>query len=90
MNTLPLDDVKLILKEIIVNDLDANIQMKDIGEDQSLYEDGIGLDSINLVNFIMLVEEKFNISFDQDQLNAATFSNIHNLATHINARLVVQ
>jgi acyl carrier protein len=90
MHSLAIDQVTLTLKEIIVNDLDTNMQMEDIAEDQSLYEDGIGLDSISIVNFIILVEDRFNINFEQEHINTAMFSNLHNLATHISARMEAQ
>ena len=52
------EDVKSELKGIIVHDLDVNIKMEDIDDEVSLYDDGLGLDSISVINFIVLIEKK--------------------------------
>ncbi len=75
------------LKEIIANELESNIDINDIEVTASLYEDGIGLDSISIVNFIVLIEKKFNISFDDMDVNARTFSSIEKLGDFIDTKL---
>jgi acyl carrier protein len=75
------------LKEIIANELESNIDINDIDVTASLYEDGIGLDSISIVNFIVLIERKFNISFDDIDVNAKTFSSIEKLGDFIDEKL---
>lgn len=75
--------VKLKLKEIVLNDLDVNIESQQIDDTVSLYDDGIGLDSIAIINFIVLVEERFNISFDENEISARVFSNIQSLGEFI-------
>lgn len=87
METIALDQVKSDLKQIIAYDLDANIGITDIRDDVSLYEDGVGLDSITIVNFIVLIENKFNFSFGEDEINAHLFSSLNNLAEFINSRV---
>ena len=75
--------VKLKRKEIVLNDLDVNIESQQIDDTVSLYDDGIGLDSIAIINFIVLVEERFNISFDENEISARVFSNIQSLGEFI-------
>lgn len=79
--------VKLKLKEIVLNDLDVNIESQQIDDTVSLYDDGIGLDSIAIINFIVLVEERFNISFDENEISARVFSNIQSLGEFILTKL---
>lgn len=86
MNSLTLEEIKLKLKTIISDELDANIRLEDIGDDVSLYEDGIGLDSISIINFVVLIESRFYMSFGDD-INAKMFSNINNLATYIYSKM---
>jgi acyl carrier protein len=87
METIAQNQVIKKLKEIIAYDLDANISIEDIHEDISLYEDGIGLDSIAIVNFIVLIENRFNLEFEENEINGQLFSSLNNLAVFINAKI---
>jgi acyl carrier protein len=80
------DHVKLLLKKIIAEDLDSNIEIGSIKDDVSLFDDGIGLDSISMVNLMVHVEKKFNISFDDEEVNLATFKNVNSLAQYIQSK----
>ena len=68
------------LKNIIADQLDANIKRAEITLDVSLLEDGLGLDSIMLVELISLVEENFSFQFAEDELDLNIFTNIQTLA----------
>jgi len=84
------DRIMLKVKEIIANDLDTGIAIEDLRDESSLYEDGIGLDSINIVNLIVLIEQRFNVNFEPEEITAAMFSNIKSLAAHIEAKLSLE
>lgn len=83
METAVIDSIKSKLKEIIVEDLSVNISPDQIRDDISLYEDGIGLDSISIVNFIVTIEKKFDMKFGENEITARLFSNINSLAEFI-------
>jgi acyl carrier protein len=78
-----IEDIKRKLKDIIVNELDSNIGEGDIRNDISLFEDGIGLDSITIVNFIVQIEKAFQFGFAEDEINVKLFSSINSLAMFI-------
>jgi acyl carrier protein len=71
------------LKHLIADELDVNIQLAEIGPDVPLLEDGLGLDSIAIVELITLIEEKFAIEFGEDDLNIDAFANIRTLSQWI-------
>ena len=71
------------LKTIIADQLDANIERAEITHDIPLLEDGLGLDSIMLVELISLVEETFGFQFEEDDLDMAVFTNLDTLATFV-------
>lgn len=75
------------LKEIIVNKLDVNLTYDDIDENVSLYEDGLGLDSIAIVDLIVLIEKDFAVSIEDDELNAGLFKNLNTLADFIQTKI---
>jgi acyl carrier protein len=83
MKELTVEDVKEQLKDIIADDLDANIDRSEIDGESSLYDDGIGLDSIAIINFIVLIEKKFVISFEEGEISGRLFGNINTLAAFI-------
>ena len=87
MEILQLETVKDKLKEIIANDLDADIKIEDIRDDVSLYEDGIGLDSITIVNFIVIIENRLHVNFEGDEINARLFGSINNIAELVASKL---
>lgn len=71
------------LKGIIVNDLDVNVKMTDIDEHASLFEDGLGLDSIAIVDLIVAIEKDFSISIEEEELSSGLFKNLTALAAFI-------
>jgi acyl carrier protein len=68
------------LKDIISQELDANITREEIGNDTPLFEEGLGLDSVVLVELISLVEKEFGIKFSDDELRPESFSTVKVLA----------
>ncbi|MEM9540467.1 MAG: acyl carrier protein [Cyanobacteria bacterium P01_E01_bin.42] len=75
------------LKTIIADDLDVNLKKDDIDEDASLFEGGLGLDSIVIVELISLIEENFEIEFSDLELNPEYFSNLKVLAEFVSQKL---
>jgi len=68
------------LKKIISEELDVNLKPEDIDENASLFEDGLGFDSVTIVELIALVEEYFKIQFSDDELSLEPFSSLKVLA----------
>jgi acyl carrier protein len=87
MNELTIAEIKTRLKEIIVNDLEVNIDPSDITDQVSLYDEGLGLDSIAIVNFIVTIEARFNFSFDESEISSKLFGNIETLAEFIDSKI---
>lgn len=75
------------LKVIIADELDVNLKAEAIDENASLFEDGLGLDSIAIVELISLIEKKFGLQFADTELNPEAFSNLKVLASAIDSKL---
>lgn len=71
------------LKDIIVNDLDINADMNSIESNVSLLEDGIGLDSVAIMEFISIIEEKFGFQLSDDELSMEPFQSLSTLSEFI-------
>lgn len=48
--------------------------------ESSLLDHDLPLDSVSLVQLIVLIEEHFQIQFQEDELRPDTFSDLHSLA----------
>jgi acyl carrier protein len=84
------DEIKTKLKELIVTKLDANIRMDDLTDDEaSLFEGGVGLDSISIVNFIVVIEKYFGFRFEDEEVSMELFTNLNTLSAFIGQKLVV-
>lgn len=86
METLTEASVISRLKEIIVEDLATNVPAEEIDEHTSLFEEGIGLDSISIVNLIVLIENEFDVGLEEDKIDSETFANLTTLSGYIMER----
>ena len=77
------------LKTVIAEELDVNLKKEEIDETVSLFEDGLGLDSIAIVELIALTEKNFNIQFADSELNLESFSNLNVLADCIAQKMLL-
>jgi acyl carrier protein len=75
------------LKTIIAEELDVNLKVEEIDENASLFEEGLGLDSVTLVELISLVEKQLNIQFSESELNPESFSTLKVLADFISGKM---
>jgi acyl carrier protein len=82
-----LEDVIAQLKQIIAHQLDVNMKVEEMAEDVSLFEEGMGLDSIMIVELITLIEHHFGFQFSDEDLNMGPFKNLRTLAAFISTKL---
>jgi acyl carrier protein len=75
------------LKHIIAEELDVNQKLEEIDADASLFEEGIGLDSVAIMEFITLIEKRFSFHFAESELNLEPFKNLRTLAQFISSKL---
>ncbi|MEY4769212.1 MAG: hypothetical protein RL637_1851, partial [Pseudomonadota bacterium] len=72
---------------IIANELDVNLKQDEINESASLFEEGIGLDSVTIMEFISLIESKFSIQFSDEELDFQQFKDLNTLAEFVEQKL---
>lgn len=74
------------LKDIIVSDLDINADRTTLTDNISLLENGVGLDSVSVMEFISIIEEKFGFEFSDDELSLEPFESLNSLSEFIAQR----
>ena len=75
------------LKRIITNELDVNLDVHKIDETVSLLEEGIGLDSMAVMDFILSIEEHFGFEFSESELSVELFASLNSLGSLISSKL---
>jgi acyl carrier protein len=81
------DEVLEQVKRIVAEDLDVNLSYDEIDETVPLFEEGLALDSVILVELISFVEKRFNIQLRDDVLNMETFYNLQSVAQIVREHL---
>jgi acyl carrier protein len=77
------------LIHIISTKVDANLAGP-VDPDAPLFEDGLGLDSIALMELIAHVEDQYGFQFAEEELNLHTFQNLRSVAGSVARKLTTQ
>ena len=74
------------LKEQVIERLNLkNLKPENIGDDQPLFVEGIGLDSIDALELIVLLQQEYNIKLSNAEDGPRVFHSIRTMADYITA-----
>lgn len=62
-----------------------HLKPEDIGDDQPLFVEGLGLDSIDALELIVLLQQKYNIKIANPQEGPKIFKSVKTIAEFITA-----
>ncbi len=72
------------LAEMIVRELNLEVNAADIQAEQPLYGDGLGLDSIDILEIALVISKKYGLQIKAESAdNFEIFSSLRNLAAYI-------
>lgn len=72
--------------ELVVTALNLELEPQDIDPDEPLYGDGLGLDSIDILEVALAVSKKYGFQLRaDDEDNAVIYASLRNLSQHIAA-----
>ena len=60
-----------------------DISPTDIGEEDQLVGGELGLDSIDVLELVIMIEKDYAVKIDNKELGARVFANLKTLANHI-------
>ena len=67
-------DLSQEVKELIIDTLNLeDMTVNDIDENEPLFGDGLGLDSIDALELGVAIKKKYNITINSDDENAKTY-----------------
>ena len=88
-STAPAPSEDLLIREVaqlLVTSLNLETAPEDIAPDTPLYGNGLGLDSIDILEVALAVSKKYGFQLRaDDENNEAIYSSLRNLARHIAA-----
>jgi len=81
-----MDNLKEKLKVQVIDRLNLkDLKPSDIGDDQPLFVEGIGLDSIDALELIVLLQQEYNIKLSNADDGPRVFHSIRTMADYITA-----
>lgn len=79
-----IEDLKLELKKNIIEVLNLeDISLEDFGDTDSLFGDGIGLDSIDALELIVMLDKDYGIRLTDPKEGKVIFDSIEVMAAYI-------
>ena len=82
MNT-SLDSLKAEIKQAIVRSLRLPITPEEIGDATSLFDEGLGLDSIDVLELVLEIERSFGVSITDEQTGMKVLRSVDTIADYI-------
>jgi acyl carrier protein len=71
------------VKELLATGLRLELAAADIPDDSPIFGDGLGLDSIDALELVVLVEEKFHVSIPDEEVGRQAFASVSALVQFI-------
>jgi len=79
-----MNELKENLKKQIVEQLNLkDIKPEDIGDDTPLFVEGLGLDSIDALELIVLLQQHYGIKLTKSEDGPVVFRNVNSMADYI-------
>ena len=82
------NELKAALKRLLVDGLRLqDVRPEDIQDGAPIFVDGLGLDSVDALELVVLVEEKFNIQIPDEAVGKQAFASIDALTDYVAAEI---
>jgi acyl carrier protein len=77
---------KTAIKEAIIRSLRLPLTIADIGDSTPLFGEGLGLDSIDVLELVLEIERSFGVSIEDEQTGMEALRSVDSIAEFITAR----
>jgi len=79
-------DNKQKLKEAIIEHLNLEMEPTEIADDEPLFDEGLGLDSLDAVELVVVIEKHFGVKIQNMEEGMEAFQSINALEAFITAQ----
>ena len=76
-------DLKDRLKRLIVERLKLETEASEIGDDDPLFGEGLGLDSIDALELVLGLEQEFGVKIEDEEVGGEALASVSALADFI-------
>lgn len=78
------EELKSEIKQLLIKELDIRDRSEtDIADDEPLFGEGLGLDSLDALQLAMAIEERFGVKVPEGEAARAIFASVAALAEHV-------
>ena len=79
-----MNDLKKGIKELIIQSLNlGDVTPESIVDDAPLFQDGLGLDSIDALELAVAIERKYRVTIPDEAVGKKVFSSVSALAQYV-------
>ena len=78
-------NLKEEIKRAIVRSLRLPMEPEDIADEVSLFGEGLGLDSIDVLELVLEIERTFGVAIADEQTGARVLRSVNSIADYITA-----
>lgn len=81
-----MNDLKVELKEKIIDKLNLeDVTIEEVANDDHLFGDGLGLDSIDALELIVMLDKDYGIKLSDPKEGKSIFESVNTMAAYIEA-----
>ena len=81
--TMPSDNLKGEIKQAIVRSLRLPITPEEIGDATPLFDEGLGLDSIDVLELVLEIERSFGVAIGDEQTGMKVLRSVDTIADYV-------
>jgi acyl carrier protein len=75
--------IALKMKKLIISRLKLEIEPQEIENDQPLFGEGLGLDSIDALELVLGLEQEFGVKIEDEEVGVKAFASIDALVAFV-------
>jgi acyl carrier protein len=79
------DALHVEIKEAIVRSLKLPMKPEDIGDDTPLFDEGLGLDSIDVLELVLELERSFGVTIADQDTGVKVLRTVDTIAAYVTA-----
>ena len=81
------EEIMKRIKKVLVHKLLQDFSSENIKDDTPLLGLGVGVDSVATLEFVVALEEEFQISIDEKEINPELLATIRTISDYISTRI---